>query len=89
MMRFRKLLRKLFLFLLTLPVFFFIFFPILWLFSASLSTRRNCMPFPPIGSRSTRPCRIIWISSSPARPPSSVPRTFAVALLNSFKIASA
>jgi len=40
MMVFRKLLRKLFLFLLTLPVLFFIFFPLLWLFSAREEERK-------------------------------------------------
>ena len=39
MMSYRKVLRKLLLFLLTLPVYFFIFFPLLWLFSASLSNQ--------------------------------------------------
>ena len=38
-MRNRKFLRKLFMFLLTIPVLLFIYFPILWLFSASLSNQ--------------------------------------------------
>ena len=46
MMRLSKFLRKLLLFLLTLPVFFFIFFPILWLFSASLSTQVELFTVP-------------------------------------------
>jgi multiple sugar transport system permease protein len=85
----RKLLRKLPLFLLTLPVLFFIFFPILWLISASLSTQADLYAIP-----------IHWIPQHPtlknyldiifpSLATSSVPRTFAVALLNSFKIASA
>jgi multiple sugar transport system permease protein len=89
MMRLRKLLRKLPLFLLTLPVFFFIFFPILWLISASLSTQSELYAIP-----------IHWIPQHPTLKnyleiifPSlatgSVPRTFALALLNSLKIASA
>jgi multiple sugar transport system permease protein len=84
-----KFVRKLFLSLLTLPVFFFIFFPILWLFSASLSTQVELFAVP-----------IHWIPQHPTfqnyldiffpgQAASSVPRTFAVALLNSIKIASA
>jgi multiple sugar transport system permease protein len=88
-MRNRKFFRKLLLFLLTLPVFFFIFFPILWLFSASLSTQVELFSVP-----------IHWIPQHitfqnyadiifPNQATSSVPRTYAVALLNSIKIASA
>ena len=88
-MQHRKLSRKILLSLLTLPVFFFIFFPILWLFSASLSTQVELFSVP-----------IHWIPQHPtfqnytdiffpSQAASSVPRTFAVALLNSIKIASA
>jgi multiple sugar transport system permease protein len=89
MMRYRKQLRKLPSFLLTLPVLFFIFFPVLWLFSASLSNQVELFSIP-----------IHWIPQHPTlqnyldilfpnQAASSVPRTFAVALLNSVKIASA
>jgi multiple sugar transport system permease protein len=89
MMYYRKLFRKALLSLLTLPVFFFIFFPILWLFSASFSTQVELFSVP-----------IHWIPQHPtfqnyldiffpSQAASSVPRTFAVALLNSVKIASA
>ncbi len=88
-MSMRKLSRKLVLFLITLPVLFFIFFPILWLFSASISTQAELFSVP-----------IHWIPHHPtlqnyldiffpSQAASSVPRTFAVALLNSLKIASA
>ncbi len=89
MMRFRKLLNKLFLFLLTLPVFFFIFFPILWLFSASLSTQAELYAIPThwIPQHPTLQNYLDIIFPSLAT--GSVPRTFAVSLLNSFKIASA
>jgi len=84
-----KLLHRLFLSLLTLPILFFIFFPILWLFSASLSTQVELFSVP-----------IHWIPQHPtfqnyldiffpSEAASSVPRTFAVAILNSVKIASA
>ena len=89
MMPYRKYLRKLPLFIFTLPVFFFIFFPILWLLSASLSNQVELYAIP-----------IHWIPQQPTLKnyldiifpnlaTSSVPRTFAVALLNSVKIASA
>ena len=89
MMHYRKYLQKFFLTLLTLPVFFFIFFPILWLFSASFSTQVELFSVP-----------IHWIPLHPTiqnyldilipgQATSSVPRTFAVSLLNSFKISSA
>ena len=85
----RKFSRKLVLSLMTLPVFFLIFFPILWLFSASLSNQVELFTVP-----------IHWIPQHPtlqnymdiffpSQAASSVPRTFAVALLNSIKIASA
>jgi multiple sugar transport system permease protein len=85
----RKLFRKVLLFLLTLPVFFFIFFPLLWLFSASFSNQVELFSVP-----------IHWIPQNPtiqnytdiffpSQAASSVPRTFAVALWNSIKIASA
>lgn len=88
-MTYRKFFNKLLLFLLTLPVFFFIFFPILWLFSASLSTQVELFSVP-----------IHWIPQHitfqnysdiifPNQATSSVPRTFGIALLNSLKIASA
>lgn len=89
MMASRKLLRKLFLSLLTLPVFFFIFFPLLWLFSASLSTQAELYAIPPhwIPQHPTLQNYLDIIFPNLAT--SSVPRTFAVALMNSIKISSA
>jgi len=88
-MHYRKFLRRLFLFLLTLPVLFFIFFPILWLFSASLSNQIELYAVPPhwIPQHPTLQNYLDIIFPNLAA--SSVPRTFAVSLLNSFKIASA
>jgi multiple sugar transport system permease protein len=88
MMHYGKFFQKLLLFLLTIPVLFFIFFPILWLFSASLSTQVELFAIP-----------MHWIPQHPtlqnyldiifpSLATSSVPRTFAVALMNSIKIAS-
>ncbi|HEX8991070.1 MAG TPA: carbohydrate ABC transporter permease [Anaerolineales bacterium] len=81
--------QKLLYLLFTLPVLAFIFFPLLWLFSASLSTQVELFTVP-----------IHWVPQHPtfqnyldiffpSQAASSVPRTFAVALLNSIKIASA
>ena len=88
-MHYRKFFRRLFLFLLTLPVLFFIFFPILWLFSASLSNQVELYAVPPhwIPQHPTLQNYLDIIFPNLAA--SSVPRTFAVSLLNSFKIASA
>ena len=83
-----KLRQKLLYLLLTIPVLAFIFFPLLWLFSASLSTQVELFTVP-----------IHWIPEHPtlqnytdiffpSQAASSVPRTFAVALLNSMKIAT-
>ncbi len=84
----RTFLRKLFLFLLTLPVFCFIFFPVLWLFSASLSTQVELYTVPPhwIPQHPTLQNYLDIIFPNIAT--SSVPRTFAVSILNSIKIAS-
>lgn len=87
-MRYNKILQKLLLFLLTLPLLFFIFFPLLWLFSASISNQVELFSVP-----------IHWIPQHPtfqnyldiifpSQAASSVPRTYAVSLWNSFKIAS-
>jgi len=88
-MKTRKFLRKLPLFLLTLPVFFFIYFPILWLFSASLSNQVDLFAIPCIGSLSMPTLKNYLDIIFPSLASNSVPRTFAVALLNSIKIASA
>ncbi|HVN53837.1 MAG TPA: carbohydrate ABC transporter permease [Anaerolineaceae bacterium] len=88
-MRSRKLINKIFLFLLTLPVLFFIFAPLLWLFSASLSTQVELFTVPihwiPQHPTLNNYLDIIFPSGAAA----SVPRTFGVAILNSLKIASA
>jgi multiple sugar transport system permease protein len=89
MMPYRKPLRKFFLSILTIPVFFFIFFPILWLLSASFSTEVELFSVPthwiPQHPTLKNYLEIIF----PNLAASSVPRSFAIALLNSIKIASA
>jgi multiple sugar transport system permease protein len=88
-MRSNRFSRKLVLFLITLPVFFFIFFPILWLLSASLSTQVELFTVPPHWIPQHPTLQNYADIFFPSQAASSVPRTFAVALLNSFKIASA
>jgi multiple sugar transport system permease protein len=88
-MHHRKLFNKLLLFLLTIPVLLFIFAPILWLVSASFSNQVELFTVPPhwIPQHPTLQNYLDIIFPSAAA--SSVPRTYAIALLNSIKIASA
>ncbi len=85
----RRHLRKAALSLLTLPVLAFIFFPVLWLTSASLSTQVELFALPmhwiPQHPTLDNYLQILF----PSLAVSSVPRAFAIALLNSVKIASA
>lgn len=88
-MSYRKLLYKFGLFLLTLPVFGFIFLPVLWLFGASLSTQVELFSVPPHWIPQHITFQNYLDILFPSLSASSVPRTFAVALVNSIKIASA
>jgi multiple sugar transport system permease protein len=85
----RKAMRKLPAFLLTLPVLFFIFFPILWLLSASLTTQGELYAVPPHWIPQQLTLKNYLEIIFPNQATSSVPRSFAIALLNSIKIASA
>jgi multiple sugar transport system permease protein len=85
----QKLRRKLVMFLLTIPVLLFVFFPILWLFSASLSTQVELYAVPPHWIPQHATFQNYLDIFFPNQATSSVPRTFTVALLNSIKIASA
>ncbi len=84
----RRFLRKLVLFLLTIPILLFIFFPVLWLFSASLSTQVELFTVPPHWVPEHPTFQNYLDIIFPDQAASSVPRTFGVALLNSIKIAS-
>jgi multiple sugar transport system permease protein len=84
----RKYSQKFFLTLLTLPIFFFIFFPILWLLSASFSTQVELFSVPFHWFPSHPTIKNYLDILVPSLATSSVPRTFAVSLLNSFKISS-
>lgn len=87
-MRIRKLLRRFMLFLLTLPIIGFIYFPLAWLFSASISTKVELLSVP-----------IHWIPQNPTfknyldillpgASASEISRTIAVTLGNSLKVAA-
>ncbi len=84
----RKFGEKLLYLLLTIPLLFFIFFPLLWLLSASLSTQVELFTVPPHWIPEHPTLQNYLDIFFPSAAASSVPRTFAVALLNSIKIAS-
>ncbi len=88
MLRFKKNLNKFFLFLLTLPVLVFIFFPVLWLLMASFSTQVELYAIPPHWIPLHPTIRNYMEIFIPSLAASSVPRTFAVSLWNSMKIAT-
>ncbi len=88
-MRSRKLFNKLGLSLLVLPVLFFVFFPLLWLFSASLSTQVELYAVPPHWIPQHPTLQNYLDIVFPSLAASSVPRTFATSIWNSIKIASA
>jgi multiple sugar transport system permease protein len=85
----RRVREKLFYTLLTIPLYFFIFFPVLWLFSASLSNQVELFTVPPHWIPQHPTLRNYADIFFPSQAASSVPRTFAVSLMNSMKIASA
>ncbi|HTX93159.1 MAG TPA: carbohydrate ABC transporter permease [Anaerolineales bacterium] len=87
-MHFKKYLNKIFLFLLTLPVLVFIFFPILWLLMASFSTQVELYAIPPHWIPQHPTIQNYLDIFVPSMAASAVPRTFAVSLLNSIRIAS-
>jgi ABC-type glycerol-3-phosphate transport system permease component len=76
----RKMRRKLFLTALTIPVLFFIFFPILWLVSASLSTQVELFAVPPHWVPQHPTFQNYLDIFFPSGAASSVPRTFAVSI---------
>lgn len=84
----KKKLRPLFLFLLVIPVLFFIYLPVAWLLISSISTRAELLSTP-----------IHWIPQQPtfqnylnillpAQGTSEVAKTFRITLLNSLLVAS-
>jgi multiple sugar transport system permease protein len=88
-MRSRKILRRLLQAVPVVAALLFIYLPILWLFSASFSTQVELFTVPPHWIPQ-HPTLTNYLSIFfPSQATSSVPRTFAVSLLNSIKIASA
>lgn len=88
MKQFRKSFRKVILLFLSIPVILFIFAPILWLFFASLSTQVELFTVPPHWIPQHPTLQNYLDIFFPTLASSTVPRTFAVSLLNSIKIAS-
>jgi multiple sugar transport system permease protein len=88
-MRTRKLIRKVLLFALTLPLLAFIYFPILWLFSASISTRSELLSVPPHWIPQHPTFKNYLDILLPGASASEISRTMAVTLVNSLKVASA
>jgi multiple sugar transport system permease protein len=88
-MRFRKFLRSLVLFALTLPLIAFIYFPILWLLSASISTRSELLAVPTHWIPQNPTFKNYLDIFFPSASSSEISRTMAITLVNSFKVASA
>lgn len=88
-MRSRRLFRKILLFGLTLPLLAFIYFPILWLFSASISTRSELLSVPPHWIPQAPTFKNYLDILIPGASSSEISRTMAITLLNSLKVASA
>jgi multiple sugar transport system permease protein len=84
----RKLLDKIFMFLLVLIVLAFIYFPVLWLFSASMSTQVELFTVPPHWIPQHPTLQNYLDIFFPSAAASSVPKTFAVSILNSLKVAT-
>lgn len=84
----RKFFNKLGQSVLVVPVLVFIFFPLLWLFTASLSTQVELYAVPPHWIPLHPTLKNYLDIFFPSLAASTVPRTFAVSLVNSFKIAS-
>jgi multiple sugar transport system permease protein len=88
MMRCRKQLNRILLFLLTIPAYVLIFLPILWLLNASFATQTELFSVPPHWILQHPTLQNYLDIFFPGQAATSVPRTFAVSLLNSIKISS-
>jgi multiple sugar transport system permease protein len=87
-MRNRKLLNNIGLFFLVLLVLSFIYLPIMWLFTASLSTQVELFSVPPHWIPQQPTLQNYLDIFFPSAAASAVPRTFAVSILNSLKVAT-
>ena len=88
-MRTRRLIRKLLLFALTIPLLGFIYFPVLWLFSASISTRSELLSVPPHWVPQHPTFKNYLDILLPGASASEISKTMAITLVNSLKVASA
>jgi multiple sugar transport system permease protein len=87
-MRSRRLTRRILLFALTLPLLAFIYFPILWLFSASISTRSELLSVPPHWIPRQPTFKNYLDILLPGASASEISRTMSITLVNSLKVAS-
>jgi multiple sugar transport system permease protein len=88
-MRTHKAFRRLVLFALTIPLIVFIYFPILWLVSASISTRAELLAVPTHWIPQAPTIKHYLDILLPGASASEVSRTIAITLRNSFIVASA
>jgi len=87
--RYRKLINRVGLFLLTLPVLAFIYMPVFWLLTSSISTRAELLEVPPHWIP-RHPTLVNYLNILlPGTSTSEVSRTIGITLLNSLKVASA
>jgi multiple sugar transport system permease protein len=84
----QKPLRKLFLFLLTIPVFLMIYLPVIWLVISSISTRAELLSVPMHWIPQNPTLRNYVDILTPGTATSEVARTFKVTLRNSLVVAS-
>ncbi len=87
-MRIRKYVNKFALSVLTIPILVFILFPILWLLMASFSTQVELYAIPPHWIPLHPILKNYLDIFIPSLASTTVPRTFAVSIWNSFRIAS-
>jgi multiple sugar transport system permease protein len=87
-MKKQKILNKTFLFGLSIPVFIFIYLPLIWLVISSISTRSELLSTPPHWIPSEPTLKNYIDIFTPGSTTSEVSRTFKVALFNSFYVAS-
>jgi multiple sugar transport system permease protein len=88
-MRRQKLLRRLGLFLLTIPILAFIYLPIAWLVASSTSTRAELLAVPPRWLPENPSLQNYIDILAPGAGSSDVARTFKITLQNSLLVASA
>jgi multiple sugar transport system permease protein len=86
---FRKVLNKAWLGLLTLPVFFFIYAPLTWLVTSSISTRADLLAMPPRFFPAQPTFQNYLDILVPGTAVSEVARTFKVTLVNSLVVSLA